>query len=91
VAALVLLVLSFGLFWALVVVPQQRRLRRHQELVASIEVGEQVVTSAGIHGTVNDLTDDTALIEVAPGIVMRFARGAIAHRAGDSSSSEGEA
>ena len=56
---------------------QQRRLRQHQALVASLEVGDEVVTTSGIFGTITALGDDTAEVEVAPGVVLKVAKRAI--------------
>ena len=56
---------------------QQRRLRQHQALVASIEVGDEVVTTSGIFGTITSLDDETAQLEVAPGLALKVAKRAI--------------
>jgi preprotein translocase subunit YajC len=58
--------------------PQQKRMREQQALVSSTEVGDEVMTSSGIYGIVTELEDDTFLIEIAEGIEMRMARGAVA-------------
>ena len=49
---------------------------------AATEVGDEVMTSSGIYGIVTELEDDTFLIEIAEGIEMRMAAGAIAERSG---------
>src|SRR5690349_4020598 len=49
-------------------------------LIASVGVGDEVVTTGGIHGTVRTLGDDTVELEIAPGVVVTLARGAIAGR-----------
>ncbi len=74
---LVLIVLAF---FFLVVRPQRRQLTAHRALVASLQVGDDVVTSGGIHGTIRSLDDDLVYVEVADGIVIRVARAAIAQR-----------
>jgi preprotein translocase subunit YajC len=56
---------------------QQRRLRQHQAVVASLEIGDEVVTTSGIFGTITSLGDDTAEIEVAPGVEVKVAKRAI--------------
>jgi preprotein translocase subunit YajC len=78
----VLLAATFLLLWVLIILPQQRRVRAHRELVSTVAVGDEVMTSAGLFGTVRELADDTAEIEVAPGIVLRFARQAIVRKVG---------
>ena len=56
---------------------QQRRLRQHQALLASLEVGDDVVTTSGIFGTITSLDDDTIQLEVAPGLSLKVAKRAI--------------
>ena len=63
--------------YALLIRPQQKRVREQQALVRETEVGDEVMTSSGIYGIVTELEDDTLLIEVAEGIEMRMARGAV--------------
>lgn len=71
-----------GLMWVLLVRPQQQRVRRQRELVAALEVGDEVVTAGGILGRIVALDDDEAHIEVAPGVVVRFLRLAVNARVG---------
>lgn len=77
-AALLPLVAILALFWFMVIRPQQRRQREVAALQNSIQVGQRVMMSSGIFGTVTSITDDTALLEVAPGTVIEIARAAIA-------------
>jgi preprotein translocase subunit YajC len=75
---LIAIALMFLVFWGLIILPQQRRVRAHQALVRSIEVGDEVMTTSGLYGTVASLDDDEVMLEVAAGTTLRFARGAIA-------------
>ncbi len=77
-AALLPLVAILALFWFMVVRPQQRRQREVTALQNSIEVGQRVMMSSGIYGTVRSVTDDTARLEIAPGTEIEIARAAIA-------------
>ncbi|KRE92233.1 hypothetical protein ASG76_17415 [Nocardioides sp. Soil774] len=77
-AALLPLVAILALFWFMVIRPQQRRQREVSALQNSIQVGQRVMMSSGIYGTVTSITDDTAHLEVAPGTVIEIARAAIA-------------
>ncbi|MDP8992620.1 MAG: preprotein translocase subunit YajC [Actinomycetota bacterium] len=63
-----------GLMWVLLVRPQQQRVRRQRELVASLEVGDEVVTAGGAVGRIVGLDADEVRLEVAPGVTMRFLR-----------------
>jgi preprotein translocase subunit YajC len=76
--AAIFILLVFGLLFAVLILPRQRELRRHQALVASLEVGQEVMTGTGIYGTIRGLDDDFVHLEVAPGVVMKLARRAVA-------------
>ena len=69
--------LLFVAMWFLLIRPQQTRLRRQRQLIASLEVGDEVVTAGGLVGTIRVLTDDEAHIEVGPGVEVRVLRAAI--------------
>ena len=81
--ALILLAVTFLLMWVLFILPQQRRLKAHQALVARLEVGDEVMATSGFYGTVTELHDDVVHLELAPGTVVRIARGAVARRLGE--------
>jgi preprotein translocase subunit YajC len=80
---LIILAVTFALLWVLFILPQQRRVRAHQALVASVEPGDEVVLSAGIHGRIVELGAEDMTLEVAPGVVLRVARQAILRRIQD--------
>ena len=69
--------LLFLAMWFLLIRPQQARARRQRELLASLAVGDEVVTAGGIVGTIRILTDEEIRLEVGPGIELRVLRGAI--------------
>lgn len=77
-AALLPLVAILALFWFMVVRPQQRRQKAVVALQQSIEVGQRVMMSSGIYGTVLSIDDERARLEIAPGTVIEIARAAIA-------------
>ena len=49
----------------------------------SVDVGDEIITAGGLHGVVRELDDDTARIEIAPGVVVTLDRRAIAAVARD--------
>jgi preprotein translocase subunit YajC len=66
--------------WLVVILPQQRRVRAHQALVATLHEGEEVMTTSGILGTITAIDDDVLRLEVAPDVELRVVRGAIARK-----------
>ncbi len=80
---LIVLVLMFGVIYMLVIVPNQRRQRAHRDLLASLEVGDVVVTSAGIHGAVAEIEDTIVWLEVAPEVELKVAKASVTERIPD--------
>jgi preprotein translocase subunit YajC len=80
---LIVLAATFALLWVLFIRPQQRRVRGHQALVASLAPGDQVVLTAGIYGRILDLGPEDMTVEVAPGVELRVARHAVLRRVED--------
>jgi preprotein translocase subunit YajC len=73
-------VLLAAVFFFMVVRPQRRQMAAHRALVASVDVGDEIVTAGGIHGTVRALHGETVDVEIASGVVIKLARGAIARQ-----------
>ena len=73
---LLALLVTFGLMWALLIRPQQRRLRQHQEVVSSLRVGDRIITAGGIYGEIRSVDDEAMVLEVAPGVQVRVLRAA---------------
>jgi preprotein translocase subunit YajC len=67
----------FAVFWLLLVLPARRRQRAIADLQSGLAVGDSLVTSGGIFGTVTRLEDDRVGLEIAPGVVVEVARGAV--------------
>ena len=55
----------FLIFWLLLIRPQQRKQREQEQMLKSIEKGDDVVTTGGLHGKVVGVTYDTLTLEIA--------------------------
>jgi len=77
---IIFLPLMFVALWAIVILPQQRRMKAHRALVSVLEVGAEVMTTSGIIGTITAIDDEVLHLEVAPGVTLRIVRAAIAQR-----------
>ncbi|CAN5507826.1 hypothetical protein BH20ACT2_BH20ACT2_22530 [soil metagenome] len=80
---IVILLVTFALMWVLFILPQQRRVKRHQAVVAALAVGDEVMTTSGMRGEITNLDDELVHLRIADGVVVRFARAAVAQRLGD--------
>ncbi len=72
-------ILIFVIMWFLIIRPQQRRVKAHQEMIKNVRRGDTVVTSGGIIGKVTKVTEDAADVEVeiAEGVRVKVARAMI--------------
>lgn len=81
VTFLVSLVLLVGIFYFLLIRPQQRRVRAQRELIQSIAVGDEVITIGGAFGTVVEMDEESVTLMVQPdGTRIRFVKSAIARK-----------
>ena len=75
---LVPFLLIFVIMWFLIIRPQQRRVKDHQEMIKNVRRGDTVVTSGGIVGKVTKATDDPELeVEIADGVRVKLVRSMI--------------
>jgi len=76
--AYLFILVMLAVIWFFLIRPRQRRMREQQRQVAAIEVGDDVVTAGGLYGTVRELEDGEVRLEIAPDVVVRVARRAVA-------------
>ncbi len=74
-------VLIFGVFYFLVIRPQQKKLADQEKMIKALQRGDRVVTSGGIHGKIAKVEGDTQLmLEIAEGVQIKIDRDNIAAR-----------
>ena len=74
---LLLFVLILVSFYLLIIRPQRARAKAAQQLQESLVPGAKVMTTAGLYGTLTEIRDDSVLLEVSPGVTLRFAKAAV--------------
>ena len=78
VMALLPFVLIFGVFYFLILRPQQQKMKKHQNILANLRRGDRVVTSGGLIGTISKVVDESEVqLEIADNIRIRQVRGMI--------------
>ena len=71
-------ILIFVIMYFLILRPQQRRVKEHQELVKNVRRGDTVVTTGGIVAKVTKVTDDPEIeVEIADGVRVKLVRAMI--------------
>lgn len=81
--SLLFIVGLFAFFYFLMIRPQQKRARAQQALTRGVEAGDKIETVAGMRGVVREAGDETLEVEIAPGVVVTMARGAIRRKVTD--------
>ena len=76
-AQLIFLALLVAFFYFLIVRPQRTRMRTQQQLQASLELGDEIMTFAGFFGTIRRFDGDVVTVELSPGVEARLSRRAI--------------
>jgi preprotein translocase subunit YajC len=73
-----MMVLMVVMFYFLLIRPQQRQRKEMAARIASLQSGDKVVTSSGIHGIVHNVKEHTVVVKVAEGTMLEFDKPAIA-------------
>ena len=74
----IILIAVFGLMWLLLIRPQRRRQLAQARMQDEVNVGDDVLTAGGIHGTVREIDGEIVHVEIAPGTTVRLDRRAVA-------------
>jgi len=75
---IVFLLLIFGLLYFVMIRPQRKRQKEHQHLIEELKRGDKVITTGGIYGVIESISEDSVVIKVESGVTMRVARGSVA-------------
>jgi preprotein translocase subunit YajC len=75
---LVMMIIVMGIFYVMLILPQQRQRKKTQAMLAALKNGDKVVTNSGIYGTVNGIDGDTVILKIADQVKIRILRSAIA-------------
>jgi preprotein translocase subunit YajC len=73
------LILVFVIFYFLLIRPQQKERKRHQEMVKSLAKNDEVVTSGGIHGTIVNVKETSVVLRVDDNAKMEVDKYAISY------------
>ena len=74
---LIPLILLFVVFWFLMIRPQMKRQKEHRQMVEKLAKGDEIVTSGGIAGRIEEVGETFLTVEIAEGTKIRLQKGAI--------------
>lgn len=69
--------LVLAIFYFVILLPMKRRQKKVQEFLAALKVGDRVVTSGGIYGSVAKISDQSIQLQIAPNVRVDVSRAAI--------------
>ncbi|HEV2829120.1 MAG TPA: preprotein translocase subunit YajC [Pyrinomonadaceae bacterium] len=75
---LVPMLLVFGVFYLLLIRPQQKKQRQLQSQIADLKAGDKIVTTGGIIGTITAVKDTSFFVRSADKTILEIARSAVA-------------
>lgn len=75
---IVFMVLIFAMFYFLMIRPQRKRQKEHQQMMEELRKGDKVITAGGIYGVIESVSEDSIVIKVESGTTMRLAKSSVA-------------
>lgn len=79
---IVMMLLMFGIFYFLLIRPQVKRQKEHQQMLTALKKGDEVITRGGLIGKISGLTPDTVTLELQEKVRVRVRRAYIEQKAG---------
>jgi preprotein translocase subunit YajC len=77
IAQLLPMVLIFGIFYFLVIRPERKKQKDHQDLIANLKKNDEVITTSGIHGTVVNVKETTVVLRLDDNCRVEFEKNAV--------------
>lgn len=68
----------FLIFYFMIIRPQQKRAKEREKLLSSVQKGDKVVTSGGMHGVIAGVEEKTVLLQITESVKVKMERSAIA-------------
>ncbi|MGA7615204.1 MAG: preprotein translocase subunit YajC [Thermoanaerobaculia bacterium] len=68
----------FAIFYFLVIAPANRQRKKTQQMLEALKKGDRIVTSGGIHGTIQSVEPDIVYVKVADNVKLKLSRSAVA-------------
>ncbi len=72
-----MMLIIFGIFYFILIRPQQKKMKEHKKMVDELKKGDKIITQGGIYGTVTNTGVHKLTVEIADGVKVKIARGAV--------------
>ncbi len=77
ISTLIMFAAIFAIFYFMIIRPQQKKAKERQKLLDSLQKGDKVITTGGIHGAIAGIDDKTVLLDVGNNVKIKIDRSAI--------------
>lgn len=89
VGSLIILLAVFGgIFYFLLIRPQRKKQKQHEDLVKNLEKGNEIITAGGIHGSVTKVLEEDLIIKIEDGTLMKVQQDSVVEMNSDSDEKE---
>jgi preprotein translocase subunit YajC len=68
------LIIIFVVFYFLLIRPQSKKQKEHQETISSLEVGNEVVTAGGVLGKIKEINDQYVQLQISENVIIKVQR-----------------
>jgi len=75
-----MLVLLVAMFYFFLIRPMRQREKQHDEMVTDLEKGDQVITAGGMYGVVEKIDDNSIVLRVESGAMIRVTKGGVINK-----------
>ncbi len=73
----IMMIAVFVIMWLFMIRPQQKKQKELEQKRSSMKAGDKVVTAGGLHGKIDKVQDDTFMIEIAKGIIIKVDKASV--------------
>jgi preprotein translocase subunit YajC len=74
------LIVIFGIFYFILIRPQQQKQKKHKAMLGNMQKGDKVVTIGGIYGIIKEIKNDTLTLEIAKDVFINTTRSSIGQK-----------
>jgi preprotein translocase subunit YajC len=86
----IMLILMFVIMYFFMIRPQNKKQKEIAEFRRSLQVGQQVITAGGIHGTIKEINDSDVVLEIDRNVKVRVDKNSIFAAAADANASNAQ-
>jgi len=76
------IILIFVVLYFLMILPQQRRQKKHMEMITNLKKGDRIVTGAGIFGIITNVKEHSFMVKIAEGVEIELDKGSVSNKIG---------